>query len=258
MTSSVFNAYSRYYDLLYRDKDYDGEALYVRDLLCRHRVVDGELLEFGSGTGKHGCLLAGMGYRVHGIERSADMVSRSMSCEGFTCEQGDICTVQLDRSFDAVLSLFHVVSYQTTNDDVLAVFNRAAEHLTVGGLFVFDFWYSPAVYAQRPEVRVKRMMNENTSITRIAEPVVWPNENRVDVHYTIYAHDIVSGAIEVMEEIHPMRHFSLPEIDLLCQMTGFERIGAEEFLTGKPVGEDTWGACVILKKVADDRFYSSE
>ena len=252
MSSAVFNVYSRYYDLLYRDKDYVCEARYVRDLLVRHGIEHGEVLEFGSGTGKHGCLLAAMGYRVHGIERSADMVARASSCAGFTCEEGDICTVQVGRKFDAVLSLFHVVSYQTSNADVVAVFARASKHLKAGGLFVFDIWYSPAVCAQRPEVRVKRMAGEKTEITRIAEPELFPNENRVDVHYTIYARDVVSGEFEVMRETHPMRHFTLPEIDLLCSMSGFERIVAEEFLTGKPVGEDTWGACVILKKIINE------
>jgi len=243
-----FNVYSKYYDLLYRDKDYVGEATYMQRLLCRHGIVKGELLEFGSGTGKHGCLLADMGYRVHGVERSSEMVARALECPGFTCEQGDICTVQLGSTFDAVLSLFHVISYQTTNVDVLSVFARAEEHVKPGGLFVFDFWYSPAVYAQRPEVRVKRLADEDVDVTRIAEPVVYPNENRVDVNYTIYARDKVTGKIDVMQETHPMRHFSLLEIDLLCGLSGFERIGAEQFLTGKPVSENTWGACVILKK----------
>src|SRR5579883_3231722 len=36
--SQVFNAYAAYYDLLYRDKDYAGEAGYVRSLLSRHRI----------------------------------------------------------------------------------------------------------------------------------------------------------------------------------------------------------------------------
>jgi SAM-dependent methyltransferase len=252
MSSSVFNVYSRYYDLLYRDKDYAGEAQYLSNVLERQGIIQGDLLEFGSGTGKHGCLLAEMGYRVHGIERSADMVARAYKCQGFTCEEGDICTVELGRTFDAVLSLFHVISYQTTNADVLSVFARAEEHVKLGGLFVFDFWYSPAVYAQRPEVRVKKLADEHVDVTRIAEPVLYPNENRVDVNYTIYAREKVTGKIDVMQETHPMRHFSLLEIDLLCRMSGFERIGAEEFLTGKPVSENTWGACVILKKINND------
>ena len=247
---AVFNAYSRYYDLLYRDKDYAGEAAYIQDILSRHGIKQGDLLEFGSGTGKHGCLLAKKGYRVHGIERSAEMVAQAEKVEGFTCEQRDICTVQLRRTFDAVLSLFHVVSYQTTNELVLAVFSRAAEHLRGGGLFLFDVWYSSAVYAQQPSVRIKRMADQEVEITRIAEPELFPNENRVDVNYTIYARNTASGEVQTLQETHPMRHFSLPEIDLLAEMSGFERIGAEEFLTGNKTSTKTWGVCVTLMKVS--------
>jgi SAM-dependent methyltransferase len=245
----LFNAYSRYYDLLYRDKDYVGEADYIQTILVRHGIKQGNLLEFGSGTGKHGRLLADLGYQVHGIERSAEMVAQAVQCKNFTCQQGDICTVQMGRSFDAVLSLFHVVSYQISNSGVKAVFSRAAEHLLSSGLFIFDFWYSPAVYAQQPVVRVKRMADASVEMTRIAEPVNYPNENRVDVNYNIYARDIASDVVQTLTETHPMRHFSLPEIDLLAESCGFTRIAAEEFLTGKEAGLDTWGVCVTLKKI---------
>jgi SAM-dependent methyltransferase len=247
-TSSVFNAYSRYYDLLYHDKDYVGEVEYIQTLLIRLGIAKGSLLEFGSGTGKHGSLLANRGYHVHGIERSAEMVAQVVSVDGFYCEQGDICTVQLDRTFDVVLSLFHVISYQTTNASLEAVFNRANEHLMPGGLFIFDFWYSPAVYSQRPSVRVKRIRDDHVEIIRLAEPVIFSNENRVDVNYTIFVRDLVGGNVKTINETHSMRHFSLPEIDLLARKSGFERIRSEEFLTSKPADEDTWGVCVVLKK----------
>lgn len=249
MTSQVFNAYSRYYDLLYRDKDYAAEAAYIQDLLIRHDIAKGNLLEFGSGTGKHGRLLAEMGYRVHGIERSANMVAQAEATEGFSCQQGDICTVQMGRTYDAVLSLFHVISYQTSNENVQAVLSRAAEHLQPGGLFIFDFWYSPAVYAQKPVVRVRRMADDQIEITRIAEPVLHPNTNGVDVNYTIYARNTASGEVQTLQETHPMRHFSLPEIDLLAKITHFNRIDAEEFLTCAQPSLQTWGVCVTLQKV---------
>ena len=38
-----------------------------------------------------------------------------------------------------MISLFHVMSYQTTNADLLAVFATAAAHLRPGGLFLFRF-----------------------------------------------------------------------------------------------------------------------
>jgi SAM-dependent methyltransferase len=248
-TSGVFDTYSHYYDLLYQDKNYETEVNYIDNLLTLHGIAGRDVLEFGSGTGRHGRLLADKGYRVTGIERSAAMVAQSAATDGFQCRQGDICTIQLGRKYDVVISLFHVISYQVHNAAVQAVFARAADHLNPGGLFVFDFWYSPAVYALRPAVRVKRMADEHVEITRIAEPYLYPNENRVDVSYIIYARNLVTGEVKTLSEIHPMRHFSLPEMDLLAEPNGFMRIGAEEFLTGNPAGEDTWGVCLTLKKV---------
>ncbi|NND81334.1 MAG: class I SAM-dependent methyltransferase [Gammaproteobacteria bacterium] len=247
-SADVFDAYGRYYDLLYRDKDYAAEVDYIDSLLREHRVPGRNLLEFGSGTGKHGRLLAQRGYDVTGVERSAEMVARAEQTNGFRCQEGDICTVQLGLEFDAVLSLFHVVSYQVSNSAVSAVFARAAEHLKPGGLFIFDIWYSPAVYAQGVEVREKKMSDEVTNITRLAEPVVFANENRVDVNYTIHSTDLRSDDTETILETHSMRHFSLPELDLLAEINNCQRLRAEEFLTGRDAGENTWGVCVVLQK----------
>ena len=250
MTGSMpFDAYSTYYDLLYRDKDYVSEVDYVNELLISRGLNVCDILEFGSGTGKHGRLLANYGYKVFGIELSPEMVSLADQTEGFVCQQGDICSVQLGRTFDAVLSLFHVISYQVTNQSVKAVFSRAAEHLSPGGLFIFDVWYSPAVHNHRPSVRVKRMKDEAICITRIAEPLLRPNDNIVDVKYSIFVEDISSGLIQTFSELHPMRHFSLPEIDLFAEYSGFERLSAETFMSGAPVSEDTWAICLVLRKL---------
>ncbi len=241
-----FDAYGRYYDLLYRDKDSAAEAAYVCGVLERQGIVEGSLLELGSGTGRHGRLLAGRGYRVQGIERSPRMMAAAATGGGFACQLGDARSVRMGCRFDAVLSLFHVLSYQTSNEDLGAVFATAAAHLEAGGVFVFDAWYSPAVLAQRPSVRVKRMADEETEILRIAEPTMLPNENRVDVHYTMVVRDRRHGSVQLLEETHPMRHFSLPEIDWLAAAHGFRRVAAEEFLSGRVPGEDTWGVCFVL------------
>jgi SAM-dependent methyltransferase len=217
--------------------------------LARFAVEDGDLLEFGSGTGKHGRLLAGRGYSVAGIERSEEMAAQAQASPGFICRQGDIRSVSLGRTFDAVLALFHVVSYQVSNSDVSAVLENAARHLEPGGIFFFDVWYTPAVLVQRPEVRVKRMSDDHSDVTRLAEPVIWPGENRVDVNYTIFIHEKASGAYETFSETHSMRHFSLPELDLFAKHSGFRREGAEEFFSGINPGEDTWGVCIVLRKV---------
>lgn len=249
MSEGSFDLYSRYYDLLYEDKDYEKETSYIIRLLHELSIPDGHILEYGSGTGIHGRLLGEAGYHVLGIELSEKMVELAQTTDNFTCEQGDICEVKLDREFSAVLSLFHVASYLTDNERVNALFSRANEHLKIGGAFIFDVWYSPAVLAQKASVRVKRVSDDNIDITRIAEPYFFPNENRIDVNYTIFVSERKSNKTQVVNERHPMRYFSLPEITLLAEFHGFSVSRAEEFMTGKSPSNETWGVCFVLEKI---------
>lgn len=244
----TFDLYGKYYNLLYSDKNYPEEAEYIKKLLTANNIFTGEILEFGSGTGKHGALLAGLGYKVHGIDQSREMISLAPSVNGFTCEVGDITSVSLGRTFDCVISLFHVMSYQISNEKVMSVFKNAEEHLKAGGIFIFDFWYSPAVYSLQPQVRIKRISDDRVQIIRLAEPKCFPNENRVDVEYTFFATSLENDTIQTFNEIHAMRHFSLLELDIVADNFQLDRITSEEFVTGNYLGENTWNACVVFKK----------
>ena len=123
MSNGIFDYYGDYYDLIYKDKNYLKETKYLSQLLKNfHQKKHLDILEFGSGTGKHGNLFAKLGHKVHGIELSQKMVSRSNINNGFTCQQGDITKIKLGRSFDAIMSLFHVVNYQITNKQINSFF----------------------------------------------------------------------------------------------------------------------------------------
>lgn len=248
--ASVFGEYSGFYDLLYSDKDYAAETRYIDSLLKQFGLEQCSLLEFGSGTGIHGRMLGELGYRVTGIEKSPDMVARAVETGNFNSRVGDIRDTRLPTRFDCVISLFHVVSYLPTNDDVFAVFRNAHAHLDDGGYFIFDVWYSPCVNHLRPEVRTKRMRNDELELIRIAEPEVHDDANRVDVKYTIFSKRIADERWSMMTETHSMRHFSTPEIEFVASQAGFTLVGAEEFLTASAPGKDTWGVCYILKKTA--------
>ena len=245
----LFDLYGAYYDALYSDKDYSAETDYIVKTFKSNGLKDGEILEFGCGTGRHGRLLGKSGYLVHGVDLSQQMIDLAESSDQFSCEQGDIRTVSFGKKFDAVVSFFHVMSYQVSNTDVNAVFSNASKHLKKGGLFIFDFWYQPAVLSQIPENRLKKMSMGDVTISRVAEPMMFPNENRVDVNYTIFVADVKQNKFGEISECHSMRYFSLPEIDLFCKINGFKRIQAEEFESGKAPSTDTWGVCVILEKL---------
>lgn len=245
-----FELYSNFYDAIYADKDYAAESAYVSAIL--HRLDPGikRLIELGSGTGNHASWLCREGYEITGIEKSKCMVDRSLAkgIKGFYPQVGNIINFELPGEFEAAISLFHVFSFLTGTDEIISCLERVFQHLKPGGIFLFDAWYTPAVYASRPETRVKRVENDLHEIIRIAEPSMDCQKNTVDVKYQIIIQNKSNRQHQVFNETHSLRHFSLPEIALFAQLAGFDLIGSEEFLTGRLPGINTWGVCHILQK----------
>lgn len=244
---AMFDTYAQYYDALYKDKDYSEEARYLHNLLKEHGAGC-KLLEFGSGTGRHARHLIRFGYHIFGVERSEAMIALAVQSDSFQCIAGDIRYIQLGRMFSAVVAFFHVVSYQTSDSDLQQTFERAAAHLSSGGLFIFDFWYSPAVLSQGAQLRVKHLSTSVADITRIAEPTVYLDQHVVDVKYTMFAEIRDERRIEKITEVHRMRHFTLPELIDVAKKSGFEFVAAEEPVTRSKPSKLTWGVCMVVRK----------
>lgn len=238
--------YSSYYNLLYADKDYSAEAAYIDALIKKYSPGTKTILEYGSGTGGHGVLLKEKGYDILGIERSAAMADIARS-RGLKCEVGDITTLKLDKTFDTVISLFHVISYINNNNQLLKLFADTQKRLRSGGVFIFDTWFSPAVLHQMPERREKKMENNEVEVFRTAVPEIDHFANVVHVNYHIQLKYKNNDVVREFDEKHSMRHFGVPEIALLAGQTGFELIRSEEFLTSADPSEQTWGVTFILK-----------
>jgi SAM-dependent methyltransferase len=246
------NLYSQYYDLLYNDKDYADEVDYIIKLIKENSNEAKTLLDMGCGTGKHAELLCNKGYIVHGIDLSEDMLkiakNRSKNKEDkLLFSHSKIQELDLNKKFDVVTSLFHVMSYQNSNNELIKAFEVAKNHLKKDGIFIFDFWYGPAVLKDPPVTRIKRLVDEKIKVTRIAEPVVRPDENVVDVNYDIFIEDINSKKIIEKEELHKMRYFFDTELDLICKQVGFVIKQKYEWLSDKNPHFNSWNVVWIVK-----------
>lgn len=242
-----FERSTEVYDLLYRDKDYAGEAAFVLERLrARGEVRElRDVLDLGCGTGRHAEELTRAGLAVIGVDRSAAMVERARS-RGVDARIADVRDVRLGRTFDAVTALFHVASYLTTDDDLDRLVATAALHLVEGGLFLFDTWHAPAVAAHPPEVRTTRVDGEGLRVTRTATPVVGAHVHTIDVHLRFEID--AAGGCRAYEEVHPMRPRARAELELALARHGFVVDEYHGWRTDAPASEDTWQAYVVARR----------
>jgi SAM-dependent methyltransferase len=251
---TVFAEYARYYDLLYRGKKYQEEALYAVRLIKAQTPKAKSILELGCGTGAYAKQFAGMGFDVHGVDISEVMIecareesvaAREPYKNNLSFHLGDIRSIRLEKRFDAVVSLFHVISYQPTDYDLLSSFETARLHMEPGGIFLFDCWYGPAVLTDRPSVQVKRVSNDKIEITRIAEPVMHPNDNIVDVNYHLFIRDKSNNQVEEVREQHRMRYLFKPEVESMLRQVGLKMVHFEEWFSGAVPGCTSWNVVFL-------------
>ena len=243
-------AYADVYDLLYGEKDYEHECDILEEIFLHdgHRPVT--ILDLGCGTGGHALVLAKREYKVSGVDRSPDMLSiarRKAHQAGLDVEfiEGDIISFDAGRKFDAVISMFAVMSYQTTNSAIAAVCGWAKEALVPGGPFIFDCWHGPAVLTERPDRRTKMVDGPGgQKILRSAEPEWDPAHNIVMVHMTTRSEPANRGG-EICET-HVMRYFFPDEIRSFLETAGFPDIYIYPFLDmHRPLTDKDWNMLVV-------------
>ena len=137
-----------------------------------------------------------------------------------------------------MLALFHVVGYQTTNDDLAAAFETARTHLKPGGVLLFDYWYGPAVLTQRPAVRIKRASDAALEVTRLASRNCCRTGHGEGELPRLRARQ-ATGAVSEHREEHGVRYLFLPELEYLLAQQGLKLEHSEEWMTGRPLATDT-------------------
>jgi SAM-dependent methyltransferase len=252
MTQTVFGRdYAAAYDDLYREKDYVAEC----DLIERVFKLYGQgplrrVLDLGCGTGGHVVALAQRGYEVVGVDRAPDMLERARArASTARFELGEIATIRLGETFDAVLMMFAVLGYQIGNADLQAALTTAREHLKPNGLFLCDFWYGPAVLANRPSERVKVVDTSDGQIIRVATGELDALHDVCTVRYHVWR--IARSRVEAeVREQHPMRYFFAPELELVLAAAGFAlvRLGAFPNLDDEPT-EQTWNVALVARAI---------
>jgi SAM-dependent methyltransferase len=168
------------------------------------------------------------------------------SCQFF---HGDMREIRLGRIFDIVISLFHVMSYQIENKDLLSSVQTAYEHLDFGGLFIFDFWHGPGVLNDPPVIRKKLIDGYQLRVRRKATPNLLPDKHRVDIIYDVDVEEIETGTKKSFQELHSVRYLFVSELKDMLQNSGFSVIGAYEWMKRSRLkNSKSWNGIFVARK----------
>jgi SAM-dependent methyltransferase len=226
MTQAFDDKYARYYDLLYSDKDYEGECDFLDEVFRSFASERPKrILDVGCGTGGYSIRLGKRGYEVKGIDLSAAMidVARGKAEKEnvkVDFEVVDVRQLNLGHGFDACTCMFAVIDYLLDNNDLGKALRAVRSHLREDSIFVFDFWNGNAVLNVLPSPRVKTMTNDGLQITRTATPRLDRTRNLCEVNYKC---TVRSGTkvIDDFEERHVVRYLFQGEIREHLEKAGF-------------------------------------
>lgn len=174
----------------------------------------GAALEFGVGTGRVALPLSSRGIPVHGIDVSQPMLEQLRTKPGadqISVTVGDFAKTRVDGTFRVAYLVFNTITNLTTQEDQVACFQNAAEHLEPGGCFVIEV-FVPQLRRLPPGERVRAFE-------------VRPSHLGFD-EYTdfagqiLYSHHYWLRGGKLRQFSAPFRYVWPAELDLMARLAG--------------------------------------
>jgi SAM-dependent methyltransferase len=171
---------SPYYPQLYKHRN-EQEAEFFLDHLLKVLQLDdrARVLDLACGKGRHSIRLNALGFRVVGVDLSANSIAAAKPFENESLRfvRDDMRMFELDVSFQAIFNLFTSFGYFADEEDNKRVLTRVKKHLLPNGYFVLDYFNSqhvaatlvPAEEVEREGVlfSIRRSIEEKHVVKRI-------------------------------------------------------------------------------------------
>lgn len=235
-----YTALAAVYDEFMDNVDYAAWSDRMEEILKKHGISNGLVLDLGCGTGKLTELLAAKGYDMTGVDASPEMLQQALLRRD--ASGADILYLQQDmRSFElygtmrAVVSTCDSVNYITEPEELLQVFRLVNNYLDPGGLFVFDF-NTKQKYAAIGDTSIAENREEASFIWEN----FWDEEEAINEYQlTLFLPVDGSSLYRRVEECHVQRGYDLAEIKALIKEAGMEFLAAYDGYTDRPAGESS-------------------
>jgi len=246
MDNKIYRALAPYYDRLMGDVNYQSWIEYIKKLCVLFRMKPRLILDLGCGTGSPMSYLLEQGYKVIGIDGSADMLKVAKTKLNiynpilFQSRFQDFC---IKTKVDLTISLFDSLNNLVKEDELFRTFSNVAKCLTKGGIFIFDM---NTIYGLS-------LMNDSATFTKESDGIysIWKSDfvrpkSLTTLHITLFVS--FNGNYKRIEETHRERGYTFHTIKRLLSKNGFERTHFYEHLSFRRPGPKTKRVVVVAEK----------
>lgn len=237
------------YDYLMRDAPYQAWLDYVQRICTTYQHMPKKVLDLACGTGAITIPLAKQGLDVIGVDLSADMlaVAHAKSLDaGVTIQwlEQDMSQLTLLQEVDTILCFCDSLNYLIEEELLKQTFQKVYNHLSEGGLFLFDVH---SIY------QVEHGYGEHTFTLNEEEiAYIWQcyynQRDHTVIHELSFFVQETNDRYVRYDEVHMQRAYPLDKLTSYLELVGFEVLEITADFTVEVPKEDSRRWFIAAKK----------
>jgi len=253
MDKAQFGAIAPLYDTLMFGVPYDDWIVYLGQLLAERNATPQRVLDLACGTGNVTERLAAAGYAVTGVDIAPDMITearRKAESLGLPIvyHVQDAAELSLPgQTFDLCVSLFDSLNYITEPERLAQAIQQVAQHLTPGGLFIFDL---NTEFALMNHFFDQDNLGTDERLLYDWDSAYFPETRLCRVWMRFWVRE-TEGNRRAFEEVHWQYAYRIEEIQAMLQTAGFTEIAVYQAYTLRRPGRAADRVFYIARRPAN-------
>ena len=243
-----YDDFSRYYDLLTDNVEYEKRADYFCRLLSMYGINGGILLDLGCGTGSMSFEMADRGFDVIGVDSSVGMLSAAQqkmfeNGKRILLLNQNMQEIDLYGTVDCAICVLDGINHLDNAEDVKQTFGKVSLFMNKGGVFAFDV---NTIYKHKNVLADNAFVFEPEGVFCAWQNSFNPDDNSVEINLDFFEEE--DGVYYRSSESFTEQAYELDDIKLWLEETGFEVVGIYDDMTTDKVMPDSERAVFLAKK----------
>lgn len=233
-----YKKFAEVYDKIMGDRFYLNYYRFINQIFRKNKFIPKKILEIACGTGKLAHIFFENGYEIEGIDISSEMLKFARK-KRIKCYQKNIINFNLNKKFDSILCVYDSLNYIREKKDLLSCFKCVKNHLSPGGLFIFDlnsdYKINKVITSEFNKIHPFRYFKIKKS------EIFWLNFSKRNkwIAEIIIFEKLKSGLYRRYFERHTEVAYKLSDVKNILKKTGFKIIRIYSDFQFKPVTKNS-------------------